>query len=643
MKQSAIRSHFKLPEEDILLLILPAYLLLYADRFRLIILLLGICFYGQCTKFQKMVVPVLILICFYLYPEPSSDFIHEGRVIDVRRSYAVVRSNHVSVLVYTDAQPAFDSVIWFDGESEPIEASKGFFRFPFADYCRKKGIRYSVRPDTIRELRPTWSMRGRLMNHIRSHHTEKDQALLLDVLFHISHDDGFSGLFRDRGISLAGVIAFAAIPLNYLCFPDQRKKVLAVIILLLALFYHFPFLAVYRLLRIVLEKTGMKGKQVTGTALLIALRIYPYAIYSPAFLLPYLFAFAKPSGNTEFERMFLGMHASSLLFHSVNPIEYMAFRLLLPLSGFLWVLALSAAIVPLPFAGLIRCIDQLGTVIQKSELPGTLLGFGLPFYIILQLWMPKQLRKMTPRILLFLVFQYSGLFHPLAELTFLNVGQGDSILIRGPFRTGDILIDTGKPGQKNNLFSFLDAKGIHTLDVLVITHPDTDHSGNQEAVIESYRPSRVFTEHPAEFTAGRITCYDLNEIRNEDENESSIVTYLNLNHMQVLLMADSDHTTEETLIHRYPSLHADILKLSHHGSSTGSSESFLNTVRPFLAIVSSGAYKIYHHPSPEVTERLYRKRIPYLDTKEEGDISIFCFPGFNLLLTSRGKIAIIRV
>ena len=101
--------------------------------------------------------------------------------------------------------------------------------------------------------------------------------------------------------------------------------------------------------------------------------------------------------------------------------------------------------------------------------------------------------------------------------------------------------------------------------------------------------------------------------------------------------------TSEELLQRYPDLSCDILKLSHHGSKTGSSERFLDTVRPELAIVSSGAYSIYHHPSPEVTERLYNRRIPYLDTKEDGDITILFLPGFNLLTTASGKIAIIRV
>ena len=217
------------------------------------------------------------------------------------------------------------------------------------------------------------------------------------------------------------------------------------------------------------------------------------------------------------------------------------------------------------------------------------------------------------------------------------------MLVRGPFRSGDVLIDTGKPSQKNNVFTFLEAKGIRTLNTLIITHADSDHSGNQEAVTEAFSPHHVITDHQAERNVGMFTLLDLNDIDSEDENESSIVTAFSLNCMNILLMGDSSVNTEERIIRRFPGLQADILKLSHHGSKTGSSERFLNTVQPDLAIVSSGAYHIYHHPSPEVVQRLNDRRIPYLDTKEEGDITILCLPGLNLLLTASGKIAIIRV
>ena len=104
------------------------------------------------------------------------------------------------------------------------------------------------------------------------------------------------------------------------------------------------------------------------------------------------------------------------------------------------------------------------------------------------------------------------------------------------------------------------------------------------------------------------------------------------------MMGDADQKAEEDIIFNNNSLHCDILKLSHHGSDTGSCDLFLDTVRPSLAIVSSGAYSIYRHPSVNTVQRLLKRHIPYLDTKDHGDISVLCIGPLNLLICSDGTV-----
>ena len=642
MNRSVIRSVFEHLADNLLLLVFPAALLLYLSSYHVTALVLGAAFYFVSVKDASVIPAVAILLCFMIPPGSDTAPISEGYVREVRENYVVVESGHSKILVYTKSMPIFDSVIRFDGHPEPVSDSKGFYRFPFAHYSRLKGIRYAVSPDTITEVKASYSVRGFLMKRIMKLDPEVSSCLM-KVLFSISSsDESFSGLLRDRGISLAGVIAFTDCMLSYFCFEERRKTIRFVLILILGFFYHWPFLLVQRSLRIVLKRIGLNSRQAGGAALLISLRLFPYAVFSASFLMPLIYMFADDH-KQGISRMFFGMHASAVLFQKVNPAELFLFRRLLPLSGFCWFCALAEALFRIPLHGMILLIDRIYSVLFLFELPGTIFGPGLPFYLLMQISLNRKKKKPVMAAVLFLLFQFSGLFHPFAELSFINVGQGDSILIRSPFRTGDVLIDTGKPSQKNNVFTFLKAKGIHSLDTLLITHADSDHSGNQEAVTEEFSPSSVITAHHPPFTAGVIHFLDLNDIHTEDENESSIVTAFRLNGLFVLLMGDSSVLTEERILQRYPDLSCDILKLSHHGSKTGSSERFLDTVRPELAIVSSGAYSIYHHPSPEVTERLYNRRIPYLDTKEDGDITILFLPGFNLLTTASGKIAIIRV
>ncbi len=644
MMRSAIRSACNSLLENSLILVPAAALLIYLPSWRFVALILCTAFYYLIVKDQSVVLAGAILFCFLIRIPVNKPEIQQGRVVEVKENYAIVKRGMNSILVYTKAMPVYDSTIEFNGVPEPLKDGKGFFHFPFARYCRLKGITCSVSPDTIQEVRPTHSLRGLLMNRIRS--TDPETAeVLLEVLFHCSSSDElFQGLFHDRGISLAGILMFSDLILQYLCYENTRKKIRIILTAVLAVFYHLPYVMLIRLIRYSLEAAGLKGKAKNGIAFLISLRLCPYAVFSASFLLPMTFALCSSDPSRKAERVFFSMHMSSALFHRVNPLELVLFRRILPVSGFCWLCALLEALFRLPFHGLILFLDRILTWVNLFSLPGTILGAGLPFYVLLQAaGFRNTKRNVWVRIALFLLFQMFGLFHPFAELSFINVGQGDSILMRGPFRSGDVLIDTGKPSQKNNVFTFLEAKGIRTLNTLIITHADSDHSGNQEAVTDALHPKQVITEHQAEIRVGMLTLLDLNDIDSEDENESSIVTACSLNGMDILLMGDSSVNTEERIVHRYPGLRADILKLSHHGSYTGSSERFLNTVRPDLAIVSSGAYHIYHHPSPEVIQRLNNRRIPYLDTKEEGDITIVCLLRFNLLLTASGKIAIIRV
>ena len=644
MMRSAVRSAFNSLAENSLILVPLAALLLYISSYHLTAWLLCIGFYGFCVRDGSVIPAALVLLCFLIPCSETDPKMRQGRVVEVHANYAVVTASGSSMLVYTKALPLYDSVIAFDGIPERMQDGKGFYRFPFARSCALKGITYSVSPDSIQELRPGRSLRSLLMKRAASFEPEV-RDYLLEVLFRISSADNlFRGLFRDRGFSLAGVTACIDRLLQYCCYERKRRGCRIVVTCALALLFHFPYVLLVRLIRYGLELCGMQGKAKSGFAFLISLRLCPFAVFSASFLFPLVFAFSAAGKQSMEQRLFFSMHASSVLFHSVNPAEILLFRWILPLSGFCWICAFLQAVTGIPLHGMVLFIDRIHAWTDFFTVPGTMLGAGLPFYLLSQLSLKKGTRNtLRLRLALFLLFQYFGMFHPFMELTFINVGQGDSMLVRSPMRTGDILIDTGKPSQKNNVISFLEAKGIRRLHTLIITHADNDHSGNQEAVTDTFHPSEIITEHIPVSETGMIRILDLNDIESEDENESSVVSAFALNGLDILLMGDSSADTEERILHRFHGIHADILKLSHHGSKTGSSERFLNAVRPKLAVISSGAYRIYHHPSPEVITRLSDRRIPYLDTKEEGDITILCLPGLNLLLTASGKIAIIRL
>ena len=240
------------------------------------------------------------------------------------------------------------------------------------------------------------------------------------------------------------------------------------------------------------------------------------------------------------------------------------------------------------------------------------------------------------------------------SVTFLDVGQGDAILIEGP-RGNRILVDGGPGGDVvsdalgRNL-PFYDRR----IDLVVLTHPQADHLAGLTVVLDRFRVGGLMTTRfPAStalydrwqqalagsgiprVTAMRGQWIDLGDgarltvlnptpsTRSTGDsglNDSSIVLRLTMGDVSVLLTADISAETEAALISRGTDLRSAVLKLPHHGSATSSSTEFLQRVQPVVDIVSAGANNPYGHPAPEVLARLEGDAV--YRTDENGDITV---------------------
>ena len=326
----------------------------------------------------------------------------------------------------------------------------------------------------------------------------------------------------------------------------------------------------------------------------------------------------------------------------MNPVQILLVGILLPLYGFFWFAAVCTLLVPvIPIEKMIYGFDSILQVLNLTSLPGNMLGPGLILFVVLVYRLRESRKIARLRIVLLLIFQFFGLFHPCAEVTFINVGQGDSILIRAPLNLTNILIDTGRRSAWNSLQTYLNAKSVDHLHALILTHEDDDHDGNRDNLLNTLSVSQIIDKHHSLIRIREITTADLNQKENEDPNQSSLVEYFSMNHKNYLMMADADTDTEREILSMYDDLKCDVLKVSHHGSKTGTSDALLDQVQPQLAVISSGLHNGYHHPHEETLQRLLQRHIPYLNTAEEGDITILCLPLINLLYTSTGKISIL--
>jgi len=227
------------------------------------------------------------------------------------------------------------------------------------------------------------------------------------------------------------------------------------------------------------------------------------------------------------------------------------------------------------------------------------------------------------------------------RLTFLDVGQGDAILLRFP-RGENLLVDTGpptnlSPGRPSRLGAALRSLGVRKLHGVVITHPELDHCGGLPALLAEVPVERIFctgdvnvsdsfrelarivddTRVPVERLLagdrlsgiGDATLSVLSPTaagllhRIGETNDRSLVFLVEQAGLKCLFTGDIGEETELEIIDNFPDLRAEILKVAHHGSRSSSSREFLERVSPRIAVVSCGENP-FGHPHPEVLSRL---------------------------------------
>jgi len=263
----------------------------------------------------------------------------------------------------------------------------------------------------------------------------------------------------------------------------------------------------------------------------------------------------------------------------------------------------------------------------------------LSFYLKLSV-----LFLMTVFVWYFIVFAGNNL----KEVDFLNVGQGDSQLVR--LGGVNILIDAGRDDKAvmelGKILPFYDKK----IDVLFITHPEEDHAQGVFNLLNKYKvglavlngeKEKLYFPLVSAFEKNNISYLnlargdkvsyasstidvlwpeDLKEETKKATNESSLVLKVDLGDFKALLTGDIPEKIEN-ILSSVGDLRADVLKVAHHGSKYSSSEDFLKEVGPKLSVIEVGKNS-YGHPTKEVLERLKDVASNILRTDIDGTVRV---------------------
>lgn len=239
----------------------------------------------------------------------------------------------------------------------------------------------------------------------------------------------------------------------------------------------------------------------------------------------------------------------------------------------------------------------------------------------------------------------------LLSIHMIDVGQGDSILVQTPTNK-NILIDGGDEDSENIVISYLRQKRIKTIDIIIATHPDSDHIGSLDNIIKKFNVNSIYM--PEQSTDSEAyqnlinSCTDKNlsiqhlyknDVLNidnniniyvlspsyiqEESNLNSIVFKLTFNDNSFLFMGDAEEENEKEILHSFKLNNINFIKIGHHGSNSSSSLEFIKKISPDIAAISCGYKNQYGHPHREVINNLKQNHVSIYRTDRIGDIVFY--------------------
>ncbi|MED4225842.1 DNA internalization-related competence protein ComEC/Rec2 [Neobacillus cucumis] len=389
-----------------------------------------------------------------------------------------------------------------------------------------------------------------------------------------------------------------------------------------------------------------------------------------------------------------------LLYHyfQISLIGIMANLLYIPLFSFVYLpvvyvlffIQLIFGATPRLLINIIQKIIELSNQLMDllANLPFTNFTPGRPhililsFYIILisiiffiwerRSYPNKKIHLFWLGVSLLVIQPAWNWLNPYGEVTMIDVGQGDSILIHLPHGKGNYLIDTGgslnfleedwkiksKPFEvgRDVVVPFLKGKGITQIDKLILTHGDMDHIGGAASILSSLKvkqilmPSVTEPSETEQFIAmeaqrqgipvikvssgnqwhqGENDFYVLSPEKNftGERNRGSIAFVATIGGVSWFFGGDLDQEGEEKIIKQHSHLKIDVLKAGHHGSKTSSSESFINQIQPKVSLISVGEHNRFGHPHQEVLQRLAAVNTKIYRTDQQGAITYIFYRG----------------
>ena len=560
--------------------------------------------------------------------------------------------------------------------------------FNYRKYLNNNNIYYILTASEITKIKNNTKILTHYKNKLQKYINRKKAHTYLNIFILSNKNDldkevlnsyqvnGLSHLFSISGMHITLLLGTILKLLDKVSYNRYYKYIFLIIILIIYMYLtdFTPSILRSGIMFILLTLNKLfnfkiKTKNIIMLTFIIIVLINPYYIYNLGFQLSYLisfyliiFAHIINKHKNYFKKLFITSLISFLVSFPIIISNYYQVNLLSILINLLFVPIISYIVLPLAFITLILPTDSL-LILTMDILEGISLSLTNINYLLLELPKPSiyliiiyyaiitllLINKKCFISLLTTIFihKISINFNPNMEILFLDVSQGDSILLHYPHNKYNILIDTGGNYNyeisKNIIIPYLKSKGINKIDYLILTHGDYDHMGESINLIENFKVEKVifncsefndlekelikvlekkkikYYSCIKELNIDNSKLYFLQTKEYDNENDNSNVIYTKLSGYKFMFMGDaSSITTEKEILNKYNLPDIDVLKVGHHGSRTSSSKDFINEINPKYSIISVGKNNRYGHPNKEVLNNLENSKI--YRTDQDGSI-----------------------
>ena len=560
-------------------------------------------------------------------------------------------------------------------------------QFNYRKYLYNHGIHYIVKANEITKVANNTNVIYYLKDLIQtrinkiSNGNEYLQIFLLGNTTYLKEEviasyraNGLSHIFSISGMHISFLAMMILYTLKKFSYSNYYNYLIVIIILTVySLLVSFtPSVARSLIMYILftinkLFNLKIKSIDIMCLVLLVMLIINPFYLYDISFEYSYIVSFViiLYSNKTKKinNKVLKSLYVSLIIFLTTIPIcTYYFYQInyLTIILNLFYIPLVSFIILPLSFLTFIipklshllilfiNIMEHISLTIAHCQIgiitlskPSILLI--IIYYFFAYLFLIKN--KYQYLILLIIIHKNINYFDFQTTFTFIDVNQGDSILIKYPHNQNNILIDTGgNPNSnyslvKNKIIPYLKSIGISKLDYLILTHGDYDHMGEAINLVENFKVEKVI------FNCGEIndleqdlikvlnkknipyyTCittindfYFLQTKIYNNENDNSNVVFTETNGYKFLLMGDAGVDKEQDILEKYNISNIDVLKVGHHGSRTSSSKNFINKIKPKYSVISVGKNNRYGHPNKEVLNTLGNSKV--YRTDKDGSIT----------------------